>query len=90
LTPFSKSFSDWRFLGHGNDFIFDAGDAEALDILAGGPEEMISTPAGPRAGIGFVALIVVPVEMRLTTYLTGLGVSFLICSMRARAAEGLE
>jgi len=45
-------------------------------------EEMISTPAG-QDGIGFVALVVSS-ESGVDDEFHGLGVSFLICSMRVR------
>src|SRR4029077_12579226 len=74
---FQIIFQVGDFLGHGDDFVFDARNAEALNILAGGFGGDDLDAGGPGAGIGFVALIVVPVKVGVDDELHGLGREFL-------------
>ena len=52
------------------------GNADALNIGAGGLRGDDLDASGPGAGIGFVALIVVPVKMRVDYVFDGLGREF--------------
>src|SRR5260370_33498415 len=65
------------FLGHGDDFVFDARNAEALNVLTGGFGGDDLDAGGPGAGIGFVALVVVPVKVGFDDKFHGLGSEFL-------------
>ena len=74
---FQIIFQVGDFLGHGDDFVFDAGNTDALNVLTGGLGGNDLDAGGPGAGIGFVALIVVPVEMGVDDEFHGLGSEFL-------------
>src|SRR5712664_342787 len=74
---FQGGFQIGDFLGHGDDFVFDAGYAEALNVLARGFGGDDLDARGPGAGIGFVALIVVPMKVRVDDVFYGLGREFL-------------
>jgi hypothetical protein len=58
-------FQLFDFLGHVGDFVFHARDAALLDIFASGFGGDDFDSGRPGAGIGLVALVVIPVEMRV-------------------------
>src|SRR5262249_24479406 len=61
------------FLGHDDDFVFDAWNTEALNVGTSGFGGDELDARGPGTGIGLVALLVIPVKVRVDDISHGLG-----------------